>query len=148
MMERLQICVRMTDGISFSLSPIATATKGLLKQQRIQQKKARQRSNSEEEAHSRPGMSFRSKVLRPKRPNPPTAHLIAFHTLKPSSGLVPLVLPPARPTNVGSQSEMWMSSRLTVPGCSSRGLATNPTPRTPPSHSDHFLPRRGQLLPP
>lgn len=76
------------------------------------------------------------------------AHLIAFHTSKPSSGFVPVVLPPARPTSVGSQSEMWMSSRFTVLGCSSNGLATNPTPRTPPSHSDHFLPRRGQLLPP
>lgn len=31
MMEGLQICVRMTDGISFSLSSIATVTKGLLK---------------------------------------------------------------------------------------------------------------------
>lgn len=76
------------------------------------------------------------------------AHLIVFHTLNPSSGLVPLVLPPARPTRVGSQSEMWMSSWLTVPGCFSSGLATNPTPRIPPSHRDHFLPRSGQLLPP
>lgn len=31
MMEGLQICVRMTDGISFSLSSTATVTKGLLK---------------------------------------------------------------------------------------------------------------------
>lgn len=76
------------------------------------------------------------------------AHLIVFHTLNPSSGFVPLVLPPAKPTRVGSQSEMWISSWLMVPGCFRSGLATNPTPRTPPSHSDHFLPRSGQLLPP
>ncbi|TNN37436.1 hypothetical protein EYF80_052399 [Liparis tanakae] len=36
----------------------------------------------------------------------------------------------------------------TVPGLLSSGLATKPTPRIPPSHRDHFLPRRGQLLPP
>lgn len=76
------------------------------------------------------------------------ANLIAFHTLNPSRGFVPLVLPPAKPTSVGSQSEMWMSSWLTVPGCIRSGLATNPTPRTPPSHREFFLPRSGQLLPP
>lgn len=73
---------------------------------------------------------------------------MAFQTLKPSSGLVPWVLPPARATSVGSQSETCTSSRLTLPGRCSSGLATKATPRTPPSHSDHFLPRSGQLLPP
>lgn len=75
-------------------------------------------------------------------------YLMVLHTSKPSRGLVPLVLPPARFTSVGSQSEMWMSSRLFTPFCFSKGLATKPTPRTPPSHRDHFLPRSGQLLPP
>lgn len=73
---------------------------------------------------------------------------MVFHMLNPSRGLVPLVLPPANLTSVGSQSEMCMSSLLTVPGFSNNGLLTNPTPRMPPSHSVHFLPLRGQLLPP
>lgn len=68
--------------------------------------------------------------------------------LKPSRGLVPLVLPPARSTSVGSQSEMCMSSRLFTPFCFSKGLATKPVPRMPPSHRVPFLPRSGQLLPP
>jgi len=76
------------------------------------------------------------------------SHLIVSHTLKPSRGLVPLVDAPARPTIVGSQSETWMSPRLTLPGCSIIGPVTKPTPLTPPSQSVHFLPRRGQLFPP
>lgn len=75
-------------------------------------------------------------------------YLIVFHTLKPSRGLVPWVLPPARCTSVGSQSVMCMSSRLFTPFCFSKGLATKPVPRMPPSHRVPFLPRSGQLLPP
>lgn len=75
-------------------------------------------------------------------------YLMVLHTSKPSRGLVLLVLPPARFTSVGSQSEMWMSSRLFTPFCFSKGLATKLTPRMPPSHRVHFLPRSGQLLPP
>ena len=75
-------------------------------------------------------------------------YLMVFQTSKPSRGLVPFVLPPASFTKVGSQSEMWMSSRVFTPFRFSKGLATKPTPRTPPSHRLHFLPRRGQLLPP
>ena len=75
-------------------------------------------------------------------------YLMVVHTSKPSSGLVPAVLPPASFTKVGSQSEMWMSSRVFTPFRFSKGLATKPTARTPPSHRLHFLPRRGQLLPP
>lgn len=73
---------------------------------------------------------------------------MVVHTSKPSRGLVPAVLPPASFTKVGSQSEMWMSSRVFTPFRFSKGLATKPTARTPPSHRLHFLPRRGQLLPP
>lgn len=68
--------------------------------------------------------------------------------LNPSNGFVVLMVPPARPTSVGSQSEMWISSLQVVPVCFRSGLATNPIPLTPPSHSVAFLPRRGQLLPP
>ena len=75
-------------------------------------------------------------------------YLMVVHTSKPSRGLVPAVLPPASFTKVGSQSEMWMSSRVFTPFRFSKGLATKPTARTPPSHRLHFLPRRGQLLPP
>lgn len=75
-------------------------------------------------------------------------YLIAFQTSKPSKGLVPLVCPPARCTSVGSQSEIWMSSWLSTPFCFSKGLATKPTPLTPPSQRVHFLPLRGQLFPP
>lgn len=112
-------------------APLASVTKGLLKERgsNKRRRQVRQRWSEGREAQR-------------------DAHLMVFHMSNPSSGFVPLVLPPARPTRVGSQSEMWMSSRLTVPGCFSSGLATNPTPRIPPSHRDHFLPRRGQLLPP
>lgn len=75
-------------------------------------------------------------------------YLIVSHTSKPSRGLVPWVLPPARFTSVGSQSVMCMSSRLFTPFCFSKGLATKPAPRMPPSHRVPFLPRSGQLLPP
>lgn len=132
-MEGLQICVRMTDGISFSLSSSCLSNKGL-----IEGAEAPTRGVA---GSGRVGVKDGKEAQR-------HAHLIVFHMSNPSSGFVPLVLPPARPTRVGSQSEMWMSSRLTVPGCFSSGLATNPTPRIPPSHRDHFLPRRGQLLPP
>lgn len=70
------------------------------------------------------------------------------HTLNPSNGFVPLVDPPATPTSVGSQSETCISSRLMVPGFATSGPVTKATPLTPPSQRDHFLPRRGQLLPP
>lgn len=76
------------------------------------------------------------------------SYLIAFQTSKPSKGLVPLVCPPARCTSVGSQSEIWMSSWLSTPFCFSKGLATKPTPLTPPSQRVHFLPLSGQLFPP
>lgn len=76
------------------------------------------------------------------------SYLIAFQTSKPSKGLVPLVCPPARCTRVGSQSEIWMSSWLSTPVCFSKGLATKPTPLTPPSQRVHFLPLSGQLFPP
>lgn len=52
MMEGLQSRVRMTDGISFSFSPIATVTKGLLKQQRIRQEKERGRGVGGEKRHT------------------------------------------------------------------------------------------------
>lgn len=69
-MEGLQICVRMTDGISFSFSPIATVTKGLLKQQRIRQKKERGRGVGGEKRHTQDlaGLT-QAKVPRPKRPD-------------------------------------------------------------------------------
>lgn len=153
----------------------ATATKGLLKKQGLLREEDRGSwrvrawggGGGGSERGTKRGQAVKLKSwyhsqkpsrLQPTSPSSPVtdldskkngpAHLIAFHTSKPSSGFVPVVFPPARPTSVGSQSEMWMSSRFTVPGCFSNGLATNPTPRTPPSHSDHFLPRRGQLLPP
>ncbi len=55
------------------------------------------------------------------------------HMLKPSRSRSS-VSPPARWTSVGNQSEMWISSELSVPFVdSSRSLQTHPTPRTPPA---------------
>lgn len=76
------------------------------------------------------------------------SYLSVFQTSKPSKGFVPLVYPPASFTKVGNQSEMWISSWLSTPFHFSKGLATNPTPLTPPSHNVHFLPLKGQLFPP
>lgn len=44
-----------------------------------------------------------------------------------------LMFPPARPTSVGNQSVMCMRALETRLLRLSRGLCTNPTPRTPPS---------------
>ncbi len=167
-MEGLQICVRMTDGISFFLSSHCHSNKGLIEGAEAPTRKRRWVSETgggswsestwgkdQKEAHREGRLS---KLKRGHRSgckhgsqavlSSAAAHLIMFHMLNPSSGFVPLVVPPATATRVGSQSETCMSSRLTVPGRSSSGLATNPTPLTPPSHSVFFLPRSGQLLPP
>lgn len=162
----------MNDGISFSLSSHCHSNKGLIegagaparkkalgqggRQEELEREyRGKDRKEAQREGRLSKLQELLSLTGRPARPppgrlHPPStlAHLMVFHMLKPSSGFVPLVLPPARPTRVGSQSEMWISSWLTLPGCCSSGLATNPTPRIPPSHSDHFLPRSGQLLPP
>lgn len=93
MMEGLQICVRMTDGMSFSLSSIATVTKGLLKQKRIQQKRARSRSR--EEAHSRP-------------PPSPLTWLCSTHWSHPVAWYRWCFLPPGPPTLAASQRCGWV----------------------------------------
>lgn len=165
-MDGLQICVRMTDGISFSLSSHCHSNKGLIEGAGAPaRKKALGQGGRQEELEREHGgrigkrhkeragchnskSCYHSQVGRSAGRPATSAHLMVFHMLKPSSGFMLFALPPARPTKVGSQSEMWISSWLTLPGCCSSGLATNPTPRIPPSHSDHFLPRSGQLLPP
>ena len=78
---------------------------------------------------------------------PRDAHLIESQISNPSKSR-PVVLPPARPTRVGNQSETWRSPVLIEPLWDISGLLTNPTAFIPPSHSDFFHPRSGQLIPP